>query len=540
MSKPNGFRNIGTRIRKRPLVLSFLFGLLLITPAVAQVTGGGGGFHKDDGAGDSDAFRFHVLNRLSFGPTAESWVEIKEMGADAWIERQLHPDIIDDTAFEQQLSREIVSSADPLYNWDEFYYQHMLRAAESEKQLQEVMTQFWENHFDTVVVRGNNDQEQHEWTELEDWENRLFRANALGNFRDLLGISARSQAMMYFLDNYRNNVASGNENYARELLELHTLGVDCGYAQWDVEQVARIWTGWNGCYLVRDCNAAGLHREDIDGDGNIDFVFNPAAHDFFPKDTLGTTFQTEPGETGFEEGERVLDLLVDHPCTARFISRKLLEAFVTDQPSDELVDRIAATFRNTNGDIRRTLRAMFRSPEFRDPANFGNKVKTPYEFTISVIRATDGTAAYNPAWNRGGYLELWYRVREQGMDLFDFAIPTGYPERAPAWISANGFLQRWKYTERYAYSLRDPAGPTYMDPIGTAMRLDLSTADQVIEHYSRTLLGKQLDDTRRTLLRDILTLNSPNGEFDPSWGGQENQLREMIANMLGFPEFTKQ
>lgn len=527
-------------VGKRWLPIAFVLCLTLVMPIQGQVTSGGGGFHQGKGAHDSDAFLFHTLNRLTYGPTEASFEQIKTMGVDAWIERQLRPELIDDTIFEAQLANDVPDSLDPLYAWDEFMYQHIFRAVSSERQLQEIMTQFWENHFDTVVPRGNNEVEQHEWTELEDWENRLFRANGFGNFRDLLEISAKSQAMMYFLDNYRNNVASGNENYARELLELHTLGVDCGYAQWDVEQVARIWTGWNGCYIVRDCSDPRLHTEDIDGDGRTDFVFNQDAHDFFPKDTLGTTFQTEPGETGFEEGERVLDLLVAHPCTARFISRKLLEVFVDDKPSDELVDRVATTFRNTNGEIRDTLRTIFDSPEFRNPSAFNNKVKTPFEFTVSAVRALEGVAQVDPGRVDASYRELRARIIEQGMDIFNFAVPTGFAERAPAWISANGFLQRWKFSDRLAYSLRDQNYAVFSDPMGALNRLEIQTADAVIVHYSKMLLGQDVDGVRHAMLRTTLIGTNASGEYEPGTGSQENQLRQMISHMLGYPEFNKQ
>lgn len=529
---------------------------LIATGASAQVLPGGGTFGSGTRPGgvEDEAFLRHVLNRLTYGPTEESWAEIRAIGADAFIERQLHPEWIDDSALEQKLAADIVPwtvGPDPLdptapyYDWYEFYYQYTTRAVQSKRQLQEIMTEFWENHFDTVVPRGNDDVQRYEWTQTEDREDRLFRQNALGRFRDLFELSAKSTAMMYFLDNYRNTVREGNENYAREMMELHSLGVDCGYDQTDVEQVALIMTGWTGCYLVRggDCTGAGLIREDLDGDGNPDFVFQQAAHDYTQKVTLGSVFPdpANPTEAGLGEGMRVLDILSRHPCTARFISRKLLEVFVTDEPSDDLVDRIADVFLKTDGDIRRVLRAIFHTPEFHDPANFGNKVKTPLEFTVSSVRALGAQVLIaDPARPEGSYVELYNRISVQGMPLFDQSIPTGYAERAPSWISANGFLQRWKYAERVAYLLSNPAGPVYYDPMAQTAQLQLVTADAVIDHYSRIILGKTLDDTRRALMRDVLVAGNPSGDFEPGRASQGYQLRQMLSQMLGFPEFNKQ
>lgn len=558
--------------------------LLAAGTAAAQVRPGGGGFGSTTRPpAQDDAFLIHVLNRTTFGPTAESLAEIREMGADAWLWRQLHPEQIDDSAFAARLAADVPDPLDPTYQWKHFYHETILRARYTERQLQEVMTQFWDNHFDTVVPRGNNDVERHAWTDMERWERSLFRDDAIGSFRDLVEYSAKSQAMMYFLDNYRNNVASGNENYARELLELHTVGVDCGYNQTDVQEVAKVWTGWTGIYLVRDPGDPSLVREDLDGDGNDDFVFNPRAHDYFvkwpdyrepvageldcadgldddgnglvdcadPECSLSSTCYTPGllfppggyddvfpgGADGLDGGLFMLDLLTEHPCTARFISWKLLQVFVADDPPQDLVDRIAEVFMDTRGDIRQVLWAIFQSPEFRDPAYFGGKVRTPLEYTLAALRTTGATVQLQPTPRDSDYLETYNWVRNQGMPLYDQPIPTGWEEEAFEWISANGFLQRWKYADRLMQWSNDQR-PTYVDPMSQALAADLTTADEVIDHFTRQLIGRTVEGPRRDTLRELLLQGLP--DFDPANGSQDTRLREMIANILGSPEFNKQ
>lgn len=548
------------RVFRNPSRWAIVVGVLLLVPGalLAQVRPGNGGF--DGGTrppATDEAFNFHVLSRLTFGATEQALAEIKKRGADAWIEGQLNPGGIDDSAFEARLAADVPPVTDPNFDWDPFFYSHIARATYSERQLQEVMLQFWENHFDSVVARGNNAIERYDWTRMERLENDAFRTNAFGRFRDLVEISAKSQAMMFFLDNYRNNVASGNENYARELLELHTLGVDCGYNQTDVQEVARVWTGWTGVYIspvrpnpcVSPGNPPGcnpLHTVEAD------FFFNGQAHDFSEKwpDPATKPAGYVPGilyppttygaGDGLQGGERILDRLTMHPCTARFITWKLIQAFVMDNPATEYVDRISDVFLKTDGDIREVLRAMFRSPEFRNPANFGGKVRTPFEFTLAAVRGVEGSI--NPGQKSDyEYVETWYMVRAQGMSLFDFAIPTGYAEAGPKWISANGFLQRWKYTERLMnwYPPSNNDRPTWSDPMRITVRARLTKADEVIDHFSRVLLGMTLDPTRRALLRNVL-VDPVTMEFNPSQGSQNGRLREMLEQLLGFPEFNKQ
>jgi uncharacterized protein (DUF1800 family) len=529
----------------RRLALGIVSLALATLPAVAGVRPGGGGFGggtKPPAAVD-EALMFHVLSRVTYGADEASLAEIRALGVDEFLHRQLEPALIDDSALETRLSREMPPPSDPLYQFKHFRYGYLVRAAESKRQLQEIMTQFWENHFDTVVPFGNTDEEIHMWTTMEEREDNGFRLNALGRFRDLLEISAKSRAMMYFLDNYTNNVARGNENYARELLELHTLSVDCGYDQTDVQEVARIWTGWTGADLPGSPRPGDtdprIVREDTDGDTIVDFIFNGRAHDFTSKFTLGTSF---PAGQGIAEGERVLDILSRHPCTARFIATKLIELFATDAPTDAFVDRIANTFLESDGNIRRVLEEIFWASEFRDPASFGGKVRTPLEQTMSAIRGTEATIQLGTDTGRPyDYQETYFRIYVMGQQLFDYAIPTGYPERAQKWISANGFLQRWKFADALMFYRPAPDRQTYTDPFAIVTRLRLTDADEVIDHFTRMLTGVSAESTRRTQLRAVL-VDPVSGLFvpDPSNGAQDNRLREMVSQVLGFPELNQQ
>ena len=521
--------------------------------ASAQVRPGSGGFGTRSTPAD-DALYFHVLQRTSFGPTSDSLARIRAMGVDAYLWEQLHPETIDDSAVEAKLATEIAAPDALDYQWAEMSYAYLVRAAHSERQLQAVMTQFWENHFDTAIEHGNNDDQWHAWASMEQAEDDELRAGAFGRFRDLLETSAKSQAMMWFLDNYQNTVRSNNENYARELMELHTLSVDCGYDQFDVEQVTRIFTGWSGEYFARvppnPCDVGEVppacdpnHYLEADG-----FFFNNAAHDNLPKpnpsnpnnaraDVLGTTF---PAGGAMAEGLRVLDILSRHPCTAQFISRKLLQRFVMDAPSEEYVDRIASVFLESDGDMTRVLWAIFKSPEFRDPRYFGGKVKTPVEQCLAAYRAVGGTM--RPAatgWAGYAWPWMWYFVNDQGMALFGMTIPTGYPEVAQPWVSSNGFLNRWKYADTLMHLAPGRSYEVETDPFATAQALGLDDADAVLDHFASILLGTPLDDERRTVLRALL-VNSGSGLYDPADGGQTWRLRETLSNMLGFPEFNKQ
>jgi uncharacterized protein (DUF1800 family) len=308
----------------------------------------------------------------------------------------------------------------------------LLRALYSERQLQEVMTDFWFNHFNVYL---NKDADQYLVTA---YERDVIRAHAFGKFKDLLVATAQSPAMLFYLDNWLSEgpkspaalaankgkpgqaVAGLNENYGRELMELHTLSVNGGYSQHDVTELARVLTGWTLQPLEQ--GAA--------------FQFDPKKHDPGDKVVLGH----EIPENGIKEGMQVLDLLAHHPNTAKFISKKLAMRFVADDPPPALIDRMAQKFLSTDGDIREVLRTMFKSPEFWSTKVYRAKVKTPFEFVISSLRAT-GTDLNNP----GPLLGI---LNGMGMPLYLMVPPTGYSMTESTWMSSEALLDRMNYALR--------------------------------------------------------------------------------------------
>ncbi|HLB92105.1 MAG TPA: DUF1800 domain-containing protein [Terriglobales bacterium] len=305
----------------------------------------------------------------------------------------------------------------------------LLRALYSERQLLEVMTDFWFNHFNVFL---NKDADQYLTTA---YERDVIRAHALGKFKDLLVATAQSPAMLFYLDNWLSMgpnspaavaankgkpgqaVPGLNENYGRELMELHTLSVTGGYTQHDVTELARVLTGWTIQPLEQ--GAA--------------FQFDAKKHEPGDKVVVG---QTIP-ENGMNEGMQVLDMLAHHPNTAKFICRKLAMRFVADDPPPALVERMAAKFLVTDGDIREVLRTLFKSPEFWSAKAYRAKVKTPFEFVISSLRAT-GTDLNNP----GPMLGI---LNKMGMPLYQMVPPTGYSMTASTWMNSEALIDRMNF-----------------------------------------------------------------------------------------------
>jgi uncharacterized protein (DUF1800 family) len=323
----------------------------------------------------------------------------------------------------------------------------------SEKQLEEVLVDFWFNHFNVFVGKG----QVREY--LTEYERDVIRPHVLGDFRKLLGATAHSPAMLFYLDNFQSRtdqqVAADvemrrrlgdpglppmqrrqleqrltqmqnqprrpqgglNENYARELMELHTLGVDAGYTQQDVIEVAKVFTGWT------------IDRPQQGGS----FVFRPQMHEPGSKAVLGKKI----GENGEREGEQVLDLLASHPATAKHIAFKLAQRFVADEPPAALVDRVAKRFLDTKGDLREVTRAIITSPEFFSAKYIGAKVKTPFEFVVSAARATNA--------NIVNAQPMVQALRELGMPLYGAQPPTGYSMTADAWVNTGALLNRMNF-----------------------------------------------------------------------------------------------
>ena len=367
-----------------------------------------------------------LLSRATFGPTEAELEHARSIGYDAWLEEQLAFESLDDTPLESALAAALptlamtngqileLARATGRQNQavDELRGAILLRQLRSPRQLYELMVEFWGNHFAMLHLDGAL-----RYFKTVD-EREVVRRHAMGNFGELLRASTRSPAMLYSLDNYTNVVGGPNENYARELMELHTLGVGGGYTEADVLEVARCFTGWS-------ITAAGRG-------GDVTFVFNVVQHDFGPKRVLGVDLAPGQGEA---DGERVVELLLAHPSTARYLATKLVRRFVADDPPVSLVDAVAASYAQTGGDIRAMLRTLFRSDEFKASAD--GKYKRPSELVMSALRVTE------PALS-GAY------VRTIGEQLFALGqlphlwpTPDGYPDTAGHWTSTSAALERW-------------------------------------------------------------------------------------------------
>jgi uncharacterized protein (DUF1800 family) len=403
----------------------------------------------------------HVLDRLGYGATASDLAHVEAIGIDAYIDEQLSPERI---ALPDELKRRLAAldtleldagqlrrigdvpglakgekpteeqkkASDERVRQIAFQAQEarILRAVYSPRQLQEVMTDFWFNHFNVFVGKGDD----RFW--VGNYEYQAIRPYALGRFRDLLEATARHPAMQFYLDNWQNTApdspaAKGrdkglNENFAREAMELHTLGVDGGYSQGDVIALARVLTGWGI-----------VNRDQPTGAAN-GFVFDPKRHDFADKILLN---QRIPG-IGVGEGERAFDILARSPATARHICFQLAQYFVADQPDKALVDLLAKRWLETDGNIRAVLMALFSSPQFRDPATFHAKHKTPYQFAISAVRL-----AGTPIVNVRPILGL---LNELGQPLYGCVTPDGYKNTAEPWLNPDALTRRIAFASALA------------------------------------------------------------------------------------------
>jgi uncharacterized protein (DUF1800 family) len=472
--------------RTSPVLASVVALAALLAPVAAQQPRRPAAVQHAIPASPDDKAIVHVLNRIGFGPGPGDVEAVRRIGLAAHIEQQLHPERIADGSLTERLAvfttlqlstRELAdrlyipalmerqrrqreqgatgqppaaaapemamaqAERGPRQAFAELAQQKVLRAVYSERQLEEVMVDFWFNHFNVFGGKGPTRMY------LTEYERDVIRPHALGRFRDLLQATAQSPAMLFYLDNWQSAApgdammpsprARGrgrvrppqqrptqgrrrdiNENYARELMELHTLGVDGGYTQKDVQEVARAFTGWT----IRQPRMGG------------EFRFEPRMHDGGEKVVLG---QKIKAGGGMNDGEQVLDLLARHPSTAKFIATKLARRFVADEPPVTLVGRAAARFTETNGDMREVVRAIVTSPEFFAPEAYRAKVKTPLEFVASAVRAS--------GLNLSNAMPAVQALRELGMPPYMCEPPTGYADRAEAWVNTGALLNRMNF-----------------------------------------------------------------------------------------------
>jgi uncharacterized protein (DUF1800 family) len=481
----------------------------------------------------------HVLNRLGFGAASGDVQRVRQIGLAAYIDRQLQPERLADegmaarlapfttlTKSTQELAEEYFMPAlalrrarqrqqagaganatatemaePPMRSPEqmaamraersvlaELTQQKILRAAYSERQLEEVLVDFWFNHFNVFAGKGQTR------LYLTEYERDAIRPHVFGRFRDLLGATAHSPAMLFYLDNWqsaapremRGRARGLNENYARELMELHTLGVDGGYTQKDVQEVARAFTGWT----IDAPRQGGSFR------------FNPRMHDDGEKVVLGHRIKAGGGK---HDGEQVLDILAAHPSTARFIATKLARKLVADTPPAPLVDRAAARFRDTRGDIREVVRTIVTSPEFFADGAYRAKVKTPFEFAVSAVRATGAELS--------GALPVVQALRELGMPLYGCQPPIGYADRADAWVNAGALLGRMNF----AVSLTD--GKL------RGVRLPRTARDnepsRIRDEFVATALAGEISSTTRSTVT------------------KASSSAQALALLLGSPEFQR-
>jgi uncharacterized protein (DUF1800 family) len=570
----------------------------------------------------------HLLNRITFGPRPGDLERMRQVGWERFLDEQLHPERISDAIAEQrlaaipsihltsaqlaesyappqvvqQVTQEIQAKRkkdkkagdtasgemtapgqnppgqiDPQMRREiqealkekgfkpaqqpilELQQAKILRAVYSERQLQEVMTDFWFNHFNVFAGKGADR------VLITEYERDTIRPRVFGKFEDLLLATAKSPAMLFYLDNWmsaspnaklpevrnrddlrrlrqqgqlgRGQIArlrqqmqqqqgrnapqnpqlnnpnirrpqrGLNENYAREIMELHTLGVDGGYTQKDVQEVARCFTGWT----IRQPRQGG------------DFYFAPFMHDDGEKIVLGKKI---PAGGGMKDGETVIKMLARHPSTAKFIATKLARKFVSDNPPQTLIDRTAQVFLKTDGDIREVLRSILTSPEFWAAESYRAKIKTPFEMTVSAVRALGGETNGGPVFHR------W--IAQMGEPLFQAQPPTGYADTAEIWVNTGALLQRMNF----ALDLSANRIPnTRVNLASLASGVDSSEPSSVADHFIKLLLyGKVSPQTRATLdksLRDPQIARM-------SERGTNADVAKIVGLIIGSPEFQRQ
>jgi uncharacterized protein (DUF1800 family) len=579
----------------------------------------------------------HVLNRITFGPRPGDVEMVEKMGGvRAYIDQQLHPEAINDSAVEQQVAQLDMLQKSPeqllgMYKSErqnaklkkqdnaaavnnaggptpmlatmqsqsatapadgaappqppaqmpgerlgkllaavrsvsavgQLQQDKLIRAAESNRQLQEVLVDFWSNHFN-IDVKKNLDRV------LKVADDRdVIRPHILGSFRDLLEASAKSPAMLIYLDNALSSVprtvtkgevrftqrlhdqmmANGNgafapeipqvgqtkgginENYGREIMELHTLGVDGGYTQKDVQEVARCFTGWS------------IDRQ------TGEFQFRPRMHNNGEKVVLGHVI---PAGGGMQDGETVLDILASSPATAHHISFKMCERFVSDDPAPALVDRIAGVFTQTKGDLRAVTEAILTSPEFLSSSDYNNKIKSPLEFAVSAVRATDSSLTTPPSGflekavstmegsatlgreksidriNRRPRQSLNWHIYDLGEPLFGCAPPTGYSEVSRTWVSPGALIERLNF----ALALTEQkVSDVKFDPQAIFDGIDLDRPVDVLNRAVDVLLqGRVSDATKQVLQQTVVPQPGADKTVNPN---------KLVALIIGSPEFQR-
>jgi uncharacterized protein (DUF1800 family) len=426
----------------------------------------------------------HLLRRIGYGPRPGDIRSVLDQGIERYFEEQVEAP--PDPELETRLRRLTtlgypIAQVLSVYNannaaigpiLDEFYLAKLIRAVHGRNQLEEVLADFWFNHFNVFIGDG------FDRYSTPAYERDAIRPHVLGRFRDLLGATAAHPAMLFYLDNYLSTVSRTdprtgrliqglNENYGRELMELHTVGVDAGYTQEHVFDAARCFTGWT------IDQRQGVH------------VYRAQNHDTGAKNVFGLNV---PAGGQREDGERLLDYLAEHPSTALFVSRKLLQRFVSDDPPQRLVERTAATFDSTGGDIAAVMRTIVGSAEFWAEAFGTGKPRSPLEFVAGALRAVDAQV------NTGRALTA--TLNTLGMPVFGCLPPTGYSNRGDAWLNPSSHLGRMNFALDLA---SNAVNGVAVDVRGLAGRLgaDANNPRSIVEALSREIFGGGLSAQTR-------------------------------------------
>lgn len=443
---------------------------------------------------------FHLLSRAAYGPWPGDLDRVRALGYQSWIEEQLNPETIDDTACDLRARRFETIWHDPgtCYEYkkpvlrEEIIRHTLLRALYSKRQLFEVMVGFWTDHLNINLEKGD-------CIYLKPADDRLvIRAHALGSFKDLIRASATSAAMLVYLDGKENQKRSPgdvpNENYARELLELHTLGVDGGYTQADVYEAARSLTGWK----LRT------------GWGKGTVYFDPSLHDDGEKHVLGHVI---PAGGGAADVDRLVEITCNHPATARHIATKLVRRFVAEEPPASLVDRVAAVFTTTGGDIKALLRAILTSDEFN--AARGVKFKRPFQYIVTSLRALGAdTHAHQP---------LIEYLQRMGQGPFQYPTPDGYPDRTAPWLGT--LLWRWNF----AFNAASNQLPTVTVPLDQLAQAIGGTTTFQPNQLVSYLVGRAGSETEQKAF----------AEYEQRKPHDDNYNAELVALVLASPAFQR-
>ena len=533
-----------------------------------------------------------VYNRCAFGPRPGDLAAFEALGADddarlaAWVASQLSPNDADDPDFlnrkngnaglgipspgfatldktlTQLWTDHRVNNVEANRPADETRLLTWTRMVYSKWQLREVLVDFWMNHFNVYGF------ETYTRETLVHWDRDVIRPHVFGNFRDLLEATAKSTTMLYYLDNYTNTRTGPNENYARELFELHTLGAEnylgvanplnvaqgdlwpagaanagqpapAGYVDNDVYEAARCFTGWG-----------------VNGTSGL-YAYTDGNHDRFSKVVLNFGILNFPADQGFEaDGLQVLDLLAAHPGTGRFVARKLCRRLIADEPPQALVDSVAAVFTDNweaPDQLRQVYEAILLSEEFK--TTWGEKVKRPVEYVVSALRAIGANWLFGWSSQTGPTMEadtssLMTRVLRAGQNLFARVPPDGFPDRVAAWSSTNTRVQTWRLAGWLVDQDIDGSGATddfrlpviatthAAFPIVPPAVVPKASANQLVDFWIDRLLGRPLPAVEHEEIVDFMAVGAhPDALFDLTQTAVKNRLRSMVALVLMTPAF---